>query len=434
MARIKIRSRKDGGVSYTVTWVLGGGRTGTAPSASETFTSDARAESFRRDVERSGNQWPEGWVKGEGYVNAVEPTMLGVSFATVAEAYFIAQERRVKRGLKKQYTLHRDRQQCVIHLMPTFGTMQFTEIESGDVESWVDMQVDLGAAPKSIRNRHGLLFPIMAHGQKRMLLRPDNPCEITELPQGDSQRDFKFFQEGEWALVRSCMRRDVHQLVDLMLATAVRWGEVSALRVGDCTVADEETVHIEIVRAWSKRAPDDPAPIKAAQGENKSWKLGGPKNKRGRTVVAHGQVGRHLIAGIEGRRADEYIFLTREGNPWRYPDFHADRWKPAAAEAKARGLTKHPTIHMLRHTCVVWSLARGIPIGDISYQLGHSSIQITYDIYGGKLDLHDPKMAKAMANAMISVSQAITPGPTQLEVAARKIRPGGRGATRVRAG
>lgn len=56
MARIKTRLRKDGGESYTVTWVLGGGRTGTAPRAAETFASEQRAQSFKGDVERAGNR------------------------------------------------------------------------------------------------------------------------------------------------------------------------------------------------------------------------------------------------------------------------------------------------------------------------------------------------------------------------------------------
>lgn len=55
---------------------------------------------------------------------------------------------------------------------------------------------------------------------------------------------------------------------------------------------------------------------------------------------------------------------------------------------------------MLRHTCVVWSLAEGVRIEQVSEMLGHASIQITYDVYGGLLDLEDPAVAHAMAVAM----------------------------------
>ena len=89
---------------------------------------------------------------------------------------------------------------------------------------------------------------------------------------------------------------------------------------------------------------------------------------------------------------------------------------------------------MLRHTAVVWSLARGVRIEVVSEMLGHASIQVTYDIYGGLINLHDPQMAQAMAQEMLMVRQAIVPAPPPDEVEARKIRPGSRGVSRRRVG
>ena len=63
---------------------------------------------------------------------------------------------------------------------------------------------------------------------------------------------------------------------------------------------------------------------------------------------------------------------------------------------------------MLRHTCVVWALAQGARIEQVSEMLGHSSIQITYDIYGGLLDLRDPTVARAMATAMAGTGRTTT--------------------------
>jgi integrase len=69
---------------------------------------------------------------------------------------------------------------------------------------------------------------------------------------------------------------------------------------------------------------------------------------------------------------------------------------------------KRFTPHMLRHTCVVWALAQGARIEKVSEMLGHSSIQITYDIYGGLLDLRDPTVARAMAAAMAGTGRTTT--------------------------
>ena len=45
-------------------------------------------------------------------------------------------------------------------------------------------------------------------------------------------------------------------------------------------------------------------------------------------------------------------------------------------------------IHDLRHAYATIRLLSGHNIGDVSYQLGHSSIKITYDTYGHWLPGH----------------------------------------------
>lgn len=78
---------------------------------------------------------------------------------------------------------------------------------------------------------------------------------------------------------------------------------------------------------------------------------------------------------------------------------------------------------MLRHTTVVWSLAAGVRIEVVSEQLGHASLQITYDVYGGLINLHDPLMAEAMSREMLTIAEAIVPRPSRDDVERRKIRP-----------
>jgi len=446
VASIRKRRRADGGTSYQVRWVLGGGSGGAGQQeAAETFTTKARAMAFAAEVEEAGHQWPmnqEGvrWTKGRGYVSQ-PPQVPGVttadgekSFSDVAESFFAHQKRMMKLGHLTAYTLHRYRRSYELHLSTTFGLVPFAAISAMDIEDWMVEQRDIPSSGKSIRNRHGLLFSILVHGQKRLGLRPDNPAELTRLPSKDGElgRQVRFFQHGEWALLRSCLRSDVHLMVDVALATGLRWGELAALRRGDLSFPDEETVRIHVVRAWSKRAPDDSAAINWAAGENGTWRLGPPKSRRSRHVVVRGQDAVRLRQSVSALGQDDYVFTTSEGNPWRYPDFHSDRWAQARAEAERRGLTKHATPHMLRHTTVVWSLAAGVRIEVVSEQLGHASLQITYDVYGGLINLHDPVMAEAMAREMVTLAQAIVPAPARREVEQRVIRPTAADGTRRR--
>jgi integrase len=344
--------------------------------------------------------------EGRGYVDRDDAQPTGPTVRDVAELFWPALNRRVQRGRLKAYTLHRYKRAWALHLDPLLGGLAFGGVMVADVEDWVDAEMDAGSAAKSIRNWHGLLHSIMAYGQQRVRLRPDNPCAATELPEVDHKavRQVRFFTDAEWTAFRSALKDEVVLLCDYLLATGLRWGEMSALRVGDLSVNGDGEIVAHVVRAWSGRSPDDTDPIDWEAAEGRVWKLGPPKNKRSRYVVVSGEVARRLAAHVAGRETDEYVF-TRKRQPWRYEGFHEYRWKPARNAVASTIPGKRFTPHMLRHTCVVWALARGARIEQVSEMLGHSSIQITYDIYGGLLDLRDPTVARAMAAAMAGLGR-----------------------------
>jgi len=142
VARIKHRRRTDGGVSYQVCWVLGGGRASAGvKEQAETFTDLNRAKAFKLDVEHARHQWPAGWVKGEGYVDPDEAQPTGPTVSDVAEMFWPALARRVQRGRLKAYTLHRYKRAWALHLEPFFGGLAFADVTVADVEDWVDTEV-----------------------------------------------------------------------------------------------------------------------------------------------------------------------------------------------------------------------------------------------------------------------------------------------------
>src|SRR5579884_1636760 len=72
MPYIEEDRRSYGGTSYVVRWRLGGSRSGAKQRETFGAGSDAqnraRAEGFRDMVALAGEMWPEGWVKGAGFV------------------------------------------------------------------------------------------------------------------------------------------------------------------------------------------------------------------------------------------------------------------------------------------------------------------------------------------------------------------------------
>jgi hypothetical protein len=78
VAWIDKRRRSDGGVSARVVWRLGGTRDGAYQAETFSIGSDAqnlaRADGFKKMVDAAGQRWPDGWVKGEGFVRASGPS------------------------------------------------------------------------------------------------------------------------------------------------------------------------------------------------------------------------------------------------------------------------------------------------------------------------------------------------------------------------
>jgi integrase len=421
------RERSNGETSIQIRWHDADLHRG----QSETFSRPDLAAEFKKAVAASGCRWPRGWVRGAGWAR----DLTGIVTVDEVFADWVShQERRVLKGRLKPYTLQRYRRDYANHVQDQIGAQLFSDLSLDEVDDWIVDRVEAGLKPKTVRNIHGsVLAPVVKHGITRMRLRPDNPCDGAELPEPDaSSKQVRFYQHDEWALFRSCLDPDVHDLCDTMLAAGLRWGEVSALQAGDLVAQDEDTVSVHIQRAWTAGSEADGPP--RLSGETARWRLGSPKGNKTRWVSIHGATARRLMSRRQSLGTDDWLFVTRRGNPWRYADFYTDRWRPAVTDARHRGLERHTTPHMLRHTAVVWSLAEGVPIQVVSHMIGHASIQITFDVYGGLINLHDPEMAKAMSRAMLTSAASTVNAPTADEVALRRIRPGGRGTPRRRVG
>ena len=109
MAWIEQRRRADGGLTARVFWRPGGCRD--APRVWETFSVGsaaqnlARADGFKRMVEAGGERWPDGWVKGEGFVrppDVADPLTRPPRFDEIGEEY-VRQIVDLSPGQRKRY-------------------------------------------------------------------------------------------------------------------------------------------------------------------------------------------------------------------------------------------------------------------------------------------------------------------------------------------
>jgi integrase len=66
--------------------------------------------------------------------------------------------------------------------------------------------------------------------------------------------------------------------------------------------------------------------------------------------------------------------------------------------------------HSMRHSFACWHIQRGRNAKWLQQQLGHSSIAITYDVYGDWFKLHDTEAADDLAAGLLGNAAGNTRG------------------------
>ncbi|MEV6738600.1 site-specific integrase [Streptomyces sp. NPDC051104] len=408
MAYVTSRKNADGEVtSYQVKWRLGGSRT--APQQTERFPATDEgleaAEIFKDAVNDNGQQWPPGWVKGEGYIDPSAGVERSYIFSTYARECI-----KNKTGVEERY-----RQDCYreleTYLEPTFGNCDIRSAEhfsKATVSAWVNKMAQTYVwrgskrklmSPKTLKNLHGLLSSILNEAvNAEPPLRDRNPCPLVRLPRTDDfgaedderTEDMEFMTPDEVAGIVSCFKRPEDRvLVRLAYGTGLRWGEITALAARHARNPAAGVYEVRVARAWKRRPKTHPQP---------GPYLGTPKSKASRRVVdiSAGLWQELLGHGLAGMKKDALLFHNGHGERLVYSTFY-DRWVAAVTEAKEAGLLaewKYPTFHDLRHSHVAALLSDRHSLTYVQRRLGHESIKTTSDRYGHLLkEAHEGALA-----------------------------------------
>lgn len=367
MASLEDRSKHDSSRSATfrVIWKENGRR------KTETFSTRQQAIAFKTLVEANGNRTPEGWQLGKGYTERP-------SFRQVTED-FLQHRAEIK---KIQPDTLRDYRSLIARAwLPLWGHLPIESITTEDLENWQKAHAN-GRSHKTLMEARGLLFSIFKFAVQRELL-PGNPMSRVETPvqerlERTSVTGVHYFTVPQLAAIRSHLCPVATDLVDVAYFTGMRWGEYTALRVSDLHLADEWP-HITVLRAW-KRGRKTTGPTKTDAGF--------------RNVYLPEDAVELLHRLTNGRSGDEHVLLNGDGNPWKSSAFHKSHWHRAVAEArKELPLPEKSQIRMLRHTYVVHMMTAGMPLTVLQRQVGHKSIIVTNNTYGGIVDAERGRQA-----------------------------------------
>jgi len=269
--------------------------------------------------------------------------------------------------------------------MGELGKIPLASLDRTHVSKWINELAAKGLSGKTIRNVHGFLSGALNEAVRQKLLA-ENPCTAMRMPTtSHKSTEMTFLTHDEFAELFALIDPHYRPLVLTLVGTGMRFGEATALMVGD---VDLEHHQLRVRQAWKKTG-------------DSSRELGAPKTKRSiRTIPLGSEVEAALSLVCAGKSHNEFVFTNKQGAPVNSSSFREGVWLPAVQEfagdeveirptqwnSKKRivikqGNGKHPRIHDLRHTFASWAIQANKPLTVIQRTLGHESITTTVDRY-----------------------------------------------------
>jgi integrase len=276
------------------------------------------------------------------------------------------------------------------YLMPRFGSWPLSLITTDAVKAMLAEELDEGRLSVSAVRRHVLVLRVVldAAVQDGRLAR--NPAKSVKLP-AERSRPMRFLNADEVARLADATPEHYRRLVLTAAYVGLRWGELAGLGVEHVDTL-RRTIRVE------RQLVDVKGKLELAE----------PKTDAGRrTVSVPSSLVDMLAAHIatEPVRASGLVFPSPSGRPMRAPSFRRV-WQRACATAGLDGLV----FHELRHTAAALAVEQGAHPMAIKERLGHSSITVTLDRYGGLFPRLDEQLAERLdATLRASLAASLRP-------------------------
>ncbi len=396
MAWIAARELSDGSTSYTVQWRDARGRKPSetfalAPDGSNDPAEEARR--FKLLVEAHRNEWPPGWVKGQGFV-ALR------SGRTVRDQVDRHMELNTRRSAG---TLQRDRRKVEAYLPPTdiLAATPIEMVRHSDVLAWVRRLQERPSkqggtlSAKTVSNTLALVSAALELAVRDGDI-PSNPARGAAPIKRSSSPQESLTHEEFVTLVELVPERYRPLILTLGL-TGMRWGEATAIQVRHMRL-DATPPRIIVEQAWKDTAIEG------------RFEIGPPKSDRGkRTIFVDGGLAETLRPLVKDREQEAFIFQTEYGNPIRRNNFHHRYWRPVVLAAWEQGLVSFvPRIHDLRHAHATWLLEAGQPVNRVAQRLGHDPAMLLR-VYAHVMDSGAAETASAVGVMFDGVEAADAP-------------------------
>ena len=251
-----------------------------------------------------------------------------------------------------------------VHLLPTLADVPLNKITPATVRDLLAKLSKAGVGASSVSAAHRVLRTVLGRAVEDGRIAR-NPAATAPAPAA-RKRAVRFLTAAEVSTIADEVPPVYRALVLTLGWAGLRIGEAAALRIED---VDLLRGRIQVVRA-------------AAEVEGRRIE-GETKTGKSRTVAIPRflgeEISRHIRDHRKGAEREDLLFVSERGEPVRQGNFRRRIFQPAAGRAKVSPI---PRVHDLRHTAVALRIAAGSHAKEIQEAMGHSSIAVTFDIYG----------------------------------------------------
>jgi integrase len=276
-----------------------------------------------------------------------------LTFGEYVERYWLPQVLpTLKHSTKKYYQY-----QLRVHLFPAFWNTQLRLITRDAAQDFFDRKLRSGLSWSTVKGMRTLFGGVMAAAEADDLI-PTNPVRRTRFPRRGLRKERAAIAPDKIRELLAALPEPSGSLARLLVCTGLRIGEALALRWVD---VDLERHVLRVTRNVYDGHFDE------------------PKSQRSRRSVPLGAMSIEVLSALKpaGVNPDALVFSTDKGTAFDRHNLLNRQLKPTC---KRLGLTGMGW-HWLRHAHATLLDAVGTPLGTVQALLGHSSSEITREVY-----------------------------------------------------
>lgn len=294
------------------------------------------------------------------------------------------------------------------HINPAIGHIKLRSLTGDDVQRLLDGMDRAGYAPATTRYAFRTLNSALNHAWKKRnpRLLDENVCQYVEPPTPEHFEFVPLTAEQAQKLIATMAGTRDEAFYAVVVNFGLRRGEALALTWED-VLLDRRELRI---RHQGRDLAERPARPTLPGRKPRRQRPADPKSEAGYRVL---EIAPWLVELLRRHRSRTNAQQLKAGTRWQAntlvfpgetgtlqsPSNVWRRWKRALAQAE---LSPDTRLHDLRHTAATLMLEQGIDLWMVSKALGHSTIQVTADIYGHLTQRGRREVSGAMERALRS--------------------------------